>query len=273
MSYVEIADKTTLDKIYNIVSADGVYGFIEHMDILSPSQRVEYIGMNANYTPLVVTKGGGYSLNSWADFPWLKANKPYMVKSDGTPDYRLNENDYTKKEDGTDSDVSNTSYDGGAFAWAMKIYKFEKTVGSDRIVKFSFEKRDGYEPIGFIDPDNNELEGVWIPMFYGSIVDSKMKCISGTQPCHDNATAAEKTAIDNFGARAKFFGGAIVQTLIDLMIMFAKTTNLQEAYGNGNMNGYDSSLAPTNGVKLNAVIGGGQFYGTGDGRSLNKIFH
>ena len=82
MPYVDIADKTTLDKIYNIVSADGVYGFIEHMDILSPSQRVEYIGMNANYTPLVVTKGGGYSLNSWADFPWLKVNKPYMVKSD-----------------------------------------------------------------------------------------------------------------------------------------------------------------------------------------------
>lgn len=273
MPYVDIADKTTLDKIYNILSADGVYGFIEHMDILSPSQRIEYIGMNAGYTPMTVTKGGGYSLNSWADFPWLKANKPYMVKSDGTPDYRLNENDYTKKEDGTDSDVSNTSYDGGAFAWAMKIYKYERTIGSDRIVKFSFEKRDGYEPIGFIDPDNNELEGVWIPMFYGSIVETKMRSISGTQPCYSNATAAEKTAIDNFGSRAKFFGGPIVETLIDLMIMFAKTTDLQGAYGNGNMNGYDSSLAPTNGVKQNAVVGGGQFFGTSDGKSLNKIFH
>ena len=110
-------------------------------------------------------------------------------------------------------------------------------------------------------------------MFYGSIVDSKMKCISGTQPCYNNATATEKTAIDNFGSRAKFFGGAIVQTLIDLMIMFAKATDLQGAYGNGNMNGYDASLAPTNGVKQNAVVGGGQFYGTTDGKSLNKIFH
>ena len=273
MPYVDIADKTTLDKIYDIVSSDGIYGFIEHNDILSPSQRIEYIGMNKDYTPIAITMGGGYSLNSWADFPWLKANKPYMVKSDGTPDYRLNEDDYTKKEDGTDSDISNTSYDGGAFAWGMKIYKYEKMIGSDRIVKFSFEARDGYEPIGFVDPDNNELEGVWIPMFYGSIIDSKMKCISGTQPCYNNATAAEKTAIDNFGARAKFFGGAIVQTLIDLMIMFAKTTDLQSAYGNGNMNGYNASLAPTKGVKQNAVVGGGQFYGTSDGKSLNKIFH
>ena len=77
MGKTYIADKETLDKVYDIVSANGVFGFIEHMDILSPSQRIEYIGMNANYTPLVVTKGGGYSLNSWADFPWLRANKPY----------------------------------------------------------------------------------------------------------------------------------------------------------------------------------------------------
>lgn len=273
MPYIDIADKTTLDKIYNIVSSDAIYGFIEHMDILSPSQRIEYIGANAKYNPISVTMGGGYSLGDWADFPWLKANKPYMVKADGTPDYRLDENDYTKKEDGTASDISNAEYDGGAFAWAMKIYKYEKMVGSDRIVKFSFEARDGYEPVGFVDPDNNELEGVWIPMFYGSIIGTKMKCIAGNQPCYNNATAAEKTAIDNFGARAKFFGGAIVQTLIDLMIMFAKTTDLQGAYGNGNMNGYDASLAPTNGVKQNAVVGGGQFYGTSDGKSLNKIFH
>lgn len=273
MGQTFIADKATLDKVYNIVAADGVYGFIEHMDILSPSQRIEYIGMNAGYTPMTVTKGGGYSLNSWAEFPWLLGNKPYMVKSDGTPYKRLKEDDYTQYEDGTASDVANTSFDGGAFAWAPKIYKSEKMVGNDRIVKFSLEARDGFEAVGFKDHDNKVLEGVWIPMFYGSIVETKMRSISGTQPCYNNATAAEKTAIDNFGSRAKFFGGPIVETLIDLMIMFAKTTDLQGAYGNGNMNGYDSSLAPTNGVKQNAVVGGGQFFGTSDGKSLNKIFH
>lgn len=35
--------------------------------------------------------------------------------------------------------------------------------------------------------------------------------------------------------------------------MFAKSTNSQEAYGYGNSSGYDASLAPTNGVKQNAV--------------------
>lgn len=268
-----IADKETLDKIYNILAADPIYGFIEHNDILSPTERVEYIGANKNYRPITVTKGGGYSLGDWADFPVLEGNKPWMVRSDGTPDYRLDENDYTKKEDGTASDVASAAYDGGAFAWIPKIYKQEYMLGNDRVVKFSMSKRDGFEAVGFIDPDNKELEGAWIPMFYGSIVESKMKSISGVQPCYNNATAAEKTAIDAFGARAKFFGGAIVQTLTDLLIMFGKSTNSQAVYGNGNMSGYDASLAPTNGVKQNAVIGGGQFYGTSDGKSLNKILH
>lgn len=269
-----IADKETLDKVYNILAADEVYGFIEHMNVLSPTERIEYIGANANYTPLTVNKTTGEAnYGSWANFPVLVGNKPWMVRSDGTPDYRLDENDYTKREDGTASDVANTAYDGGAFAWIPKIYKQEYMLGNDRVVKFSMSKRDGFEAVGFIDPDNKELEGVWIPMFYGSIVDTKMKSISGVQPCYNNATAAEKTAIDAFGERAKFFGGPIVQTLTDLLIMFGKSTNSQAVYGNGNMSGYDTSLAPTNGVKQNAVVGGGQFYGTSDGKSLNKILH
>lgn len=270
-----IADKETLDKVYNILAADETYGFIEHMDVLSPTERIEYIGANANYTPLTVNKTTGEAnYGSWANFPVLVGNKPWMVRSDGTPDYRLDENDYTKREDGTASDVANTAYDGGAFAWLPLIYKKETMYGNDREVRFAFtQKDDSFEPVGFVDPDGNVLEGVWIPMFYGSIVDSVMKSISGVQPCYNNATAAEKTAIDAFGARAKFFGGPIVQTITDLLIMFGKSTNSQAVYGSGNCSGYDTSLAPTNGVKQNAVIGGSQFYGTSDGKSLNKILH
>ena len=275
---VNIADKETLDKIYNMLATEPVYGFIEHNAILAPGSRIEYIGANKNYEPISVTMGGGFSLKSWADFPLLKANKPYMVHADGTPDYRLNEDDYTKKEDGSASDVANASYNGGAFSWLMKVYKREYMAGDDRYVLFRFEKADGFEPVGFLDPDNKELEGAWIPMFYGSILGAdgatpKMVSLSGLQPSYSKTTADQKTAITNFSSRARFFGGPLVETINDLLIMFAKTTELQTAYGCGNMDGYDASLAPTNGVKQNNVVGGGQFYGTSDGKSLNKIFH
>ena len=121
MGKTYIADKETLDKCYAILSADGIYGFIEHMDVLSPTARIEYIGQNKYFTPISLNKDtGAMTLNSWADFPIIVANKPWMVRADGTPDYRLDENDYTKKEDGTASDVSNTSYNGGAGVYARQ---------------------------------------------------------------------------------------------------------------------------------------------------------
>ena len=270
---VYVADKETLDKVYNILSADPVYGFIEHNDILSPDSRIEYIGLNKDYIPFSRDRETGVmALHSWADFPVIKGNKPYMVRADGTPDYMLSENDYTKKEDKSNSDIANTSYDGGAFSWIPKIYKSEKMAGNDRIVRFSLTPRDGYEPIGFIDTENNELEGVWIPMFYGSLIGDRMGSISGTQPTYSGSASMYKQNIDAFSGRACFFGGAIVETIIDLLIMFAKTTNLREVYGFGNCAGY-SVGTPTNGVKQNTVIDGGQFYGTDDQKSLNKIFH
>ena len=50
MGKTYIADKETLDKCYAILSADGIYGFIEHMDVLSPTARIEYIGQNKDFT-------------------------------------------------------------------------------------------------------------------------------------------------------------------------------------------------------------------------------
>ena len=207
-----VADKPTLDKIYNILAPDAVWGFIEHNAVLSPSARIEYTGVNKDYTPLSLNKQtGAMTLNSWAGHPILEANKPYMVRKDGTPDYRLKEDDYTKKEDGNGSDVANTSYAGGAFSWLKKIYKQEYMVGNDRYVNFSMSPRDGFEPVGFIDGDGKELEGVWLPMFYGAILDPEgtptMASLSGLQPTYSKNTTDQKTAIDNFGARARFLGG------------------------------------------------------------------
>ena len=43
---IEVADKPTLDKILPCVEPRSYYGFIEHNAAKSPSQRIEYIGIN-----------------------------------------------------------------------------------------------------------------------------------------------------------------------------------------------------------------------------------
>ena len=260
--------------IYAPYFAEDFYGFIEHEDILDPTQRIEYIGINRNYTTPYTPNltDGSYNLGSWTGWAWLDKVKPYMVNSDGTKDYALSETDYNYKADGeTPSDIANTSYDGGAFVWIPKIWKQEYMVGHDRYVKFSLTEKADYEPVGFVY-GSDELEGLWIPMFYGAISDSKMMSLSGLQPDYSKTTAQQYTAITAFSNRAGFYGGPIVNTINDILIMLAKTTDLQLAYGFGNMSGYDASDT-YKGVLPNAVVSGGMFYGTNNSKQLNKIFH
>ena len=47
---------------------------------------------------------------------------PVMLKNNGTVDYVLDPNDYTKKKDGTPSDINNPNYKGSA----MMCYQKEK---------------------------------------------------------------------------------------------------------------------------------------------------
>ena len=124
---IYVADKETLDKIYAILTDGDCYGFIEHGDIADPESRIEAIGINKDYTNITVDKAAHtYSLGSWATFPVITENKPWMVKASGAPDYQLSETDYTKKADGvTASDVSN--------AWRIfKDYQNLPQAGNDR---------------------------------------------------------------------------------------------------------------------------------------------
>ena len=269
---MRIAD--ALEHIASNINDTYVYGFIEDMSVLDPEDRITYFGEAAAFDPMTRNQDGTMSEGGWGTFIDKLDNHPWMVRWDGTPDYRLMDDDYTKKMDGTASDVANQNYAGGAFAWIKRIYKQEKMVGSKRIVGFRFTKADGYEPIGFIDPSGNVLEGVWIPMFYGSIdSNGKMRSLSGMQPCYSKTTAQEHDAIVACGNRHVFYGGGIAKTIEDLEIMLGKSSNIQEVFGRGNCSGYDASLSPTNGVKANAVVGGGRFYGTDTGTALNKAFH
>ena len=266
--------RDTTDKLNPLLEEYYAYGFVEHMDILSPSNRIEYTCRNANFTAMSMDlTEHTTNYGSWSEFPALVENKPYMVKPTGEADYELDPNDYTKKLDGSESDVANTSYDGGAFSKFPKVYVKRWVDGNDRHVRFSFVPLDGYYPCGFVDTNGKEMDHVWLPMFYGSTVDGKMRSLSGLQPDINQNTDTQYTNITAFSDRAAFFAGPIIETIRDMLYMLFKTTDIQTACGNGNSSGYVSDAAPYYGVLPNAVISGGQFYGTTDGKSLNKIFH
>ena len=235
----------------NVVSANPeyiIYGFHDDFTDLNTATRITYPSdvSNYGYTPMMTAPlTGTPTAGSWATFlsDFLK-NKPAMVKSDGELDYWLDPSDYTKKLDGTASDVSNTSYSGaGAFAWIDKFYMKEvyDQDGNGRTVYFCKSKLDNdYYPVGFVDENDNELAGLWFPMYL--VNDTNEKIIAGTRirgmsdSTSYSATETMQQKIDRInllGNRAKPLGGPIFNVLRDLEFMLYKNTDIQTQGGKG----------------------------------------
>lgn len=283
-----IADKPTLDavhgdtqKIINALGIDDypVYGMCIHeASDLNPESRVEYLGANKDFLPMSMNMSThAMDYGSWADWGWLESNVPVMASFDGGINYYLNPMDYTKKEDGTESDVSNINYGGNAMAVIKKIYKKEYRRGHDRYVFFCEKKIDNdFLPVGF-DVLGKERDYMLIPMFYGSIDGSgRMRSIAGQWSClsaSEITTDAQNTAIKACSQNALFFGGSLMSTLSDICIMLSKSTDSQASFGNGMCSAYIDNRDQKYGTQANAVVGGGQFYGSNDSHSFNKIFH
>ena len=132
MARIYVADKETLDKTHANTAAilaaleeEGGehkkavrYGIKISKSDSGKASRVTYIYDAVGMTPAVMNfSEGTFNYGSWGNVEFVKNNYPCMVKYDGTEDYKLSPNDYTKKEDGTTaSDVANTDYAGNAMA-------------------------------------------------------------------------------------------------------------------------------------------------------------
>lgn len=255
-------------------SATKYWAFDEDFSNKNPDTRISYPDgyQNSDFNPMITNigyTGGTPTDGGWLDFlqNTLK-NYPYMVRKNGKVDYALDPSDYTKKLDGTASDYNNTSYDGGAFAWINKIWVKEEYSGTKRRVIFCDHEVSGFYPMGFLDPDNNELEGIWIPMGY---MDANGRTlVAGTTPVASKPTDQERTIIQSFSVRAHHLGGPILTLLRDLEIMMYKNTDIQKVGGHGRCNA-GSQAVVANQVVANGVVPG--FYGNATKTTMNKAFH
>ena len=270
---ISVAQKNVVKSV-TVPNPYDYYGMIIHQSIQSPSGRVEYIGKNANFTPMTVDQTSGViNYGDWDTMPTIEDNKPAMIQRDGTLGYYLDENDYTKKSDGTASDVANLNYNGNALAWFPAIWMKVTENGTDLEVRFAYEQLDS----SYFEVCPTDSEGVWLPMFYGfSDSNGYMRSIANTSclgaKTGNTTTDAQNTSIKKNGSNYYFLGGKLLKCISLLCTMWFKTTNSDDI-GRGNQDGYNSSDTTTYGTKVNSVIGGGQFYLTNDGKSANKILH
>lgn len=83
-----------------------LYGFRISKTDSNPNTRVEYLYDAVGKTPASMNVSTGvFDYGSWGNDWFVSGNKPCALKFDGSLDYYLDPTDYTKKEDGTDSDL------------------------------------------------------------------------------------------------------------------------------------------------------------------------
>ena len=237
-----------------------------------PATRVEYTEGAVGLTPASTNlTTGAVDLGDFANFWFITENKPCMVKYDGTIDYYLDPDDYTKKEDGvTASDVSNTSYGGNAMAkipltW-LKIWEDSTYI----YVNICDTKIDNdYKAYAHTRKDGTIMDYIFMSMFEGSLTSSKVRSLKGQSVMNSQTGANELTYAKANGTLWSTRSWSQHNLINMLLVLLFKSTNLQATLGNGH---YSGGSQASHLLTTGTISDKGQFYGT-SGNVAMKCFH
>ena len=233
--------------------ATVIYGVKIDTTNSNPATALTYTDDAIGFTP-AAGNNGTFLYGSWADkFPFNQI-KPCLYK-DGTVNYYLDPNDYSKKADASAADIT-TGADGDVMVEFPKIWwKFE-TIGTDLYVRYSGAQVDaGYKCLAHLR-GTTEKDKVYISAYMGNNVSSKLRSLSGKTPTVSQTIGAFRTLAQANGTgydQMAYFQILMVQVLF--VVMF-KSRDSQTALGRGYVDGNSASIA-TGGTNTR-----GMFYGT-----------
>lgn len=286
MSGIDIISDTTGKAIAESIKALStkmsggkvVYGVHINSGDSNPSTSVRYLADAAGMTPARMNyTTGKFEYGSWGNAFFLP--RPCMLKTDGTVDYYLNENDYSKKADGTASDIANVNYDGNAMMewgdgtnliwWKIEPDKGNPNSASLYVANYQADK--DFKNLNFIDINSNEKAHFYTPIYNGSLdSNNKLRSISGQIVIKSKTASQEMTY-----ARANGTGYEIEQyvdrLLINiLLIIMGKSTETQDVFGRG------MSSETTDGehflLKTGTMNSKGLFWGENAAEAGVKVF-
>lgn len=285
MNGIDIISDTTGQAIVESIKALGtklsegrvIYGVHINSADSNPKTRVRYLADAVGMTPASMNfTSGTFDYGSWANAFFMP--KPCMLKTNGQVDYYLNENDLTKKIDGSASDVANVDYDGNAMMeWGNGTdiiwWKIEPDKGNPNSVSLyvaNYQADKDFKNLNFIDINGNEKAHFYTPIYNGSLdSNNKLRSISG-RTVIKSKTASQEMAY----ARANGTGYEIEQyvdrLLINiLLIIMGKSTDTQDVFGRGmSENAADENLL----LKTGTMNGKGLFWGENAGKAGIKVF-
>lgn len=205
--------------------------------------------------------------------------KPCMLKYDGTTDYYLDADDFTKKADGvTTSDVANTSYTGNAMIeWGQndkKIWwKIIPDVGGNGFTfcVANYQADEDYDCWNHYDCNNTVKNHFYTPIYFGSLIDNKIRSLSGqTNSVSENReTEINYAKANNTGLDVHWYTEVYADWLLTSMLtaLITKSLASQEKVGSGRSDSGNRSAIATG-----TMNDKGMFWGSNNGTDGVKVW-
>lgn len=220
-------------------STTFLFGYDLNPLTADPSSRVTYPSAvdNFKYSPACMDfVKGVMNYGDWVGPAVdLLLPKPCMLTYEGEVHSYLDPNDYSKNIDGTPSEVSNPHFEGNAMMEWPKIY-IKRYEEGQNIYKFrcsNVKIDDDYECWCNYDRLDNEIDHFYTPIYFGSVIDGKLRSISGQK---HNIGYSMQEQVDMASANGPdWYIETVADRMLinDLLVMLAKSTDGQKSYGNG----------------------------------------
>ena len=281
MSTTGFYNTSTLNETVGIRCKDyNLYGFKLDQNESDPASMITYLSDcdNAIYKSAYMNYSTDtFDYGDWGDAWFIKKLKPCMLKYDGTVDYELDKNDYTKRADGTDSDVANTSYEGNAMIGFPKVYWKIVDNGDDTANVYICDKQldTDFHCWSHIDNNGNEIDYCYLSAFDGCNINNRLRSISGQPPMtsQTGTTEINYAKSNNIGSDIIWYTGLFNDIMLInlLLLLIGKSTDTETVFGTGNNSSYVSTS--NTGIKKSGTMNTkGLFWGSNDNVSGVKVF-
>ena len=247
----------------NIFTPYELYEYYIDEGLSDPEQMVVYEGQTSGATQLSIDKtvDPSPSAINWGSFEEaFFMPKPCMLNGDGTVAYYLDPDDYTKKADGTSSDITDLTFDGNAMMEFPRVYMAANKIGSRIHVKICDQKLDEtFECFPCLKANGDYATEFYMPIYEGYMYNGKLRSMCPADvKC--NSGAAQSTQVTN--ARANGTGWDVTtqaqeEIIKALGVLVFKRLDIPAACGG------DRSVTASS---AQIVIGGGNQFGMFGGK-------
>lgn len=219
------------------------YGFKIDKSISDPSNAVIYTHDAVTMTPAGMDfTNGAFDYGSWENVWFIKNARPVMLNFDGTEAYDLDPNDYSKKLDGTPSDIADSTKTMNAMIAFPTVWIKRTDDASYNYIEISDRQLDSdFHAYAHEDANGVVKPYIYLPIYKGSLVDGKLRSISGVKPQSSTTAQQEVDAASALGTGWQIWDYTSKEMLCDLLTLISKSLDTQGTFGQGHSTGGSSA--------------------------------